>query len=354
MGMYPQTAMPVSWFNPRRLLGPIVAAFATVLAILTLDTSLAAVCGEQVAWLPPPFGTERLAEIHSRAARFEELDRAGTVADSNLIAVLGLSQVRHDLDARTLGANDPRHRDWMVLGADGRTLRQLAIFGRALAESSLRPRMVILGVAMTQAHREDGDGDDSGLSRLPSDLRHRRYWEAMRDVSWLVRQRLAMEEEWVLWRDAGAHAVRAAFGLPMNATYVPEEDAFSVWRGAVMQPMPLTGGLPLDGPRSLLTVDQFDKNQRQVEALAGLIRDFRAKGAEVIGVLMPESARLRAAYPPEIAARFNQTVAAACGGQPIRIIDLRAGVPDSLFHDDGHLSEAGRQRLSALLPGLLP
>jgi hypothetical protein len=343
------------WFWPNRLLSTFKAAICVLTAMGALEVLLRIGLGPNPAWLPPVFGTDRFEQFTRRLARVEQIERAGDVSDANLVAVLGLSQVRYDLDSHVLYANDPEHRAWLVLGGDGRNFEQFQLFGQTLVDSALRPRLVVLGLARAMIRREGSDPDpDASSSSFLGHLRRRETWEALRDCSWVVRHRLRMQEETFLLVYHSARAVRAAFGLPMSATYVPEADPWSSW---TMPSDVLPRAVNIDtqwrARQATLTPDQFQNNDRQTDALVQLVAALRRKGATVVCVLMPETERLRAFYPPIIAPGFAQAIIAAGAQRPLKVIDLRDDFPDDEFHDDAHLDGEGRRRFSIILPALL-
>jgi hypothetical protein len=343
-------------FRPSRLGSLLLALAAAVAALEVLSGLLFAAFGASPAWLPPVFSTDRLELFTRRLAAVEQIERTGKVSDVNLVAVLGLSQVRYDLDANVLNANDPRHRSWMILGGDGRNFEQLALFGRTLVDSALRPRLVLLGLAKSMSRREGADPEPPPtLSGFVHHIRHRDLWDALRDCSWVTRQRLRLQEETFLLTYHSTGQLRAVFGLPMSATYVPESDPWSSWT----EP---SDALPRDmqvdeqwrARQKILTADQFQNNERQIAAFVKLVNNLQNKGAVVAYVMMPETTRLREFHPAVITASFEQAITAADSSTPMHVVDLQSAFKDDEFHDDAHLDGEGRRRMSAILPAMLP
>jgi hypothetical protein len=323
-------------------------------AIIFVDISLSFASGESPRWLPPLFGTDRFNDFENRVTQFEDMKRSGQVRDDNLVAVLGLSQVRHDMDPRALSANDPRHRDWLVLGTEGRNFRQIALPSRVLIHSQLRPAMVVLMLAFSQTLPDATDSADQESPRMVlSHLRHRQFWQAARDCSWLVRHRLFFLEEATILHYEFARRVRDTFGLPMSVTYTPQFDPFAPWP-KLGRNGDLIPSEEWEGRKEMLVASNFVHMQNNLQALAALVRELRANGARVVVVLAPETSRLRKIYPLIAPETFNKALVEASNTDPLPVFDLRAVMPDAAFGgDDAHLNSDGREEFSAKMPALL-
>jgi len=342
-----------SWYLPFRLLKPLGAAAASLAAILVLDVLLSAACGETPRWLPPLFGTDRFADFENRVTQFEDMKRSGSVRDDHLIAVLGLSQVRHDMDPRALSANDPWHREWLVLGTEGRNFRQIALPSRVLIHSRLRPATVLLMLAFSQTLPDAKYTADESLHMVLTNLRHRQFWQAARDCSWLVRHRLMFLEEATLFHYEATRRVRNLFSLPMSVTYTPAFDPFAPW-----PKLGRDGGLiapdEWEGRKAMMVARSFANMGENFQSLVDLVRDLRVMGSKVVVVLAPETSRLRDLYPAVAVDAFNEALDEASNGEPLPVIDLRAVMPDAAFGgDDAHLNSEGREEFSAKMPALL-
>jgi hypothetical protein len=339
-----------------RLRNPVIAAAAIGAALLFLDVGLGLALGIRPPWLPASFDAWILSDVGSRLARVEQLERAGQINDRNLIAVVGLSPVREDCDPPVLQASDPLKRHWLVLGGQGRTFATMEVFGRALAESPVHPRRVVLGVVPAMVHHDNSaEPQDSTPRRLLGDLRRRRIYHVLLDASWLFRNRDALADECTLLIYQAQRRTRLLCRLPMSATYPPESDPWTSWT-AVFKERTDPGMMKLQwqGHQTLLNPAQFADVGCQIDALSRLVAELRSNGAEVICVLMPETSRLRAIYPPVVRQRFDEALAAASAGEKVPFLDLRGDIPDDMFYDDAHLNPRGRHLFSTLLPALLP
>jgi hypothetical protein len=339
-----------------RLRDALTALAAVAAALLLLDVALQITLGTRPAWLVASFSADLLSDIGSRLARVEQLERAGQVNDQKLVAVIGLSPVREGIDPATLDAADPEKRDWLVLGAQGRTLATLEIFGRALADSPVRPKLVVLGLVPAMVHHDDSAEPFEASPRLLlRHLRQHRVYHVLLDASWLLRNRDSLADESTLLIYESQRLMRSICRLPMSATYPPEKNPWTSWTAVTGEHASAAmTELQWEGHKMLLAPAQFRDVKRQIDALRNLVAELREHGSDVICVIMPESQRLRQIYPPIVEERFADAIAAAREKEPLPVIDLRGDIPDDLFFDDAHVNPRGRQRLSSELPALLP
>jgi hypothetical protein len=346
----------VSRFDLFRLRGPLIASAVVGLAILLLDMALQAALGTSPDWLAAAFSSEVLDQCGSRLARVEQLERAGQVSDQRLVAVVGLSPVREGIDPQMLAAADPEKRNWLVLGSQGRTFATLEVFVRALAESPVHPRLVVLGIVPAMLHHEDrAEPQDASPRLLLHHLRQHRYYHVALDASWLMRNRDSLADESSLLVYESQRLMRWVFGLPMSATYPPEKDPWTSWTEVYGEhsTAALTE-LQWQGHKTLLVPSQFRDVRRQSQALRNMVTELRRHGSDVVCVLMPETQRLRNLYPPIVGQKFGDAVAMARADGSLPVIDMRADIPDDMFFNDAHLNPRGRKRLSSELPALLP
>ncbi|MBV8458628.1 MAG: hypothetical protein JO122_18670 [Acetobacteraceae bacterium] len=93
----------------------------------------------------------------------------------------------------------------------------------------------------------------------------------------------------------------------------------------------------------------YSSEGANARALIALVRAARAPGIEVVILLLPEGTTLRTSIPPEAMRCLRDTLTRGFGPAAPPVIDLRAALPDSMFHDPLHPSLAGRQRATRLL-----
>jgi hypothetical protein len=335
--------MPV--VAPSRLL-PIVKALVSVgVALGVVDLLLNVAFGVHPRGTPPPFNPDAVTGFSGRIAAFEQMESAGKVHDDQLVAVLGISTVECDLDPTILDANDPDHRKWLVLGESGHNFTQLKLYSRPLLDSSLRPRLVVLGVHafMLRSTERDFSNDDAPVAPLDH-LRHHQVKLLAKDLSWLERNHVRLEDESNLLVELGTDRLRRILGLPMYHWYPVDTHPGDCWtflsgeKGTadwVTQQW--------EGFSRILIPEQFPPTNAQTQALASMVEQFRARGSEVICVLMPETSQLRHLAPPIADTRFADTVAAISTPQnPLRVIDLRGMMPDDVYFDYTHLNPEGR------------
>ena len=343
-------------FSWPRLLPKFRAAAAAAAAAGLLDVLLAVAFGHTPDWLCGVFDAEVFDRFGSRLAKVQQMKSAGRIDEQKLIAMIGLSPVREDTDPALLEANDPDHRGWLILGAQGRTFATLDVYARTLADSGIHARQVAIGIMPSMLHHDDDAVPvDAAISRLPHHLRHFQIHHVLLDLSWVYRNSNALADQATLVMYEAATRSRLIFGLPMSAAYAPESDAFTSWT-SVLNAHSNAEHMVLqwDGHRQLLVPEQFQSIDRQINSFARTVNRLRAGGSEVVLILMPETSRLRGIYPQIIEQRFGEAVRIASAGAPLQIIDMRAAVDDDLFWDDGHLNPQGRRVFSSELPGKIP
>jgi hypothetical protein len=277
---------------------------------------------------------------------------AREVRDDQIVAVVGISTVQEDLVPSVLDANDPQRRKWLVLGQGGHNMTQLNVYIRPLLDSTVRPRLVVLGVHRFMLRSNERDFlTDAAYTFAPiRHLRHLQLKLLAKDVSWLDRNHIKLEGETDLLVARATDYVRRAFALPMYHWYPVDSrpgDSWSDHFGTRATADYLT--TQLDGFGKELNPGQFAPHNGQAEALQSLVGQLRARGSEVMFVLMPESSQLRSLAPPIAATRFSEAVAMASTPRaPVRVVDLRDLMPDEFFYDYAHLNDEGRSRLSEL------
>jgi len=341
---------------PSRLL-PIVKALACVaFALGVLDLLLNVALGVHPQGMPPPFNPDAVTNFSGRIAAFEQMEAAGSVRDDQLVAVLGISTVECDLDPTILDANDPLHRQWLVLAESGHNFTQLKLYSRPLLDSSLHPRLVVLGVHpfMLRSTERDFSNDDAPVAPL-AHLRHHQVKLLAKDLSWLERNHVRLEDESNLLVELGTDCLRRTVGLPMYHWYPVDSQPGACWtflfgeRGTadwVNQQW--------EGFSRILVPEQFPPTNAQTKALQTLVAQFQARGSKVVCVLMPETSQLRQLDPTIASTRFAETIARISTPEnPLRVVDLRDFMPDDVFFDYTHLNPEGRVQFCKVLGGLV-
>jgi hypothetical protein len=323
--------------NLRRLSAPLLAAAAIGLALAGFDAGLTALFGSRPRWLPPQLFAGSVSQVGARIARIEQLTSSGNIDNARLVSVIGNSAVEQGLDPRILAATDPHRRTWLVLAQGGGSVRELDIYGQELADSALRPRLVFLGLQISMFHSQD---------ECP----------AAASVSWLDRNYDSLVDCKTLLLYHLTRGIQATLGLPMSAMFLPQTDPWSAPAYRYDMRLPDAAmAYQLNGLKPRLDPRQYESIDRQTAALQALVEKLRRRGAQVIGVLMPETSSFRAMQSPIMTLRFQEAAASVAGaGLPLRVIDLRNAMPDDLFYDYIHLNQRGRERLSELFPSLAP
>jgi len=339
-----------------RLRPPVLAVAAVALAVALLDVSLSVACGYEPQWLPAQISWPAFVRFQAHVAAVEMLQRTGLLDDHHLVVVLGSSTAKQDFDCQVLHANDPLHRQWLVLGAGALNFAQVEGYARALTDSDVRPSLVVIGMEPSLTSREDVQASwipQASLKSFPHDLRTHRFRDAGRDCIWLDRNRDLLENAMSVLLDGASAEVRAVFHLPLAVSQPPTPDPWDV------SDLPTLHGdaADVEGKWSwrmeLLRPAHYESAERSISAFARLVAELRRRGATVVGLLTPATSRLRAAYPPIVIRRLHEAIAAASAIHPLHILDLQDSMPDDQFYDDAHLNTPGKRRFSAELPAHL-
>jgi hypothetical protein len=332
----------------------LVVGLSLALALLCLDTVLGTVFSEHLGWAAPAMDSNLLDDWGRRIARVERMQTDGELNPAYLVAVLGMSSVREDLDSAILGMHDPRHRSWLILGASGGNLTQLQQYSFTLTSSRLSPSVVVLGIHKSMLQDEEQVVPHADLHKLAAALLRGRVISAIREaglLTWFGRHNDALSN----WAIMAVHHARLALNrrqlLQMDAIYRPLDDPWSVNSSyGSIRAAAADLASQAEGLRSGLRPERYSPLNPQVRALADLVHRFRQRGSRVLCLLMPESSDYRSLYSPKIDAMFDQALRFSAQGQAIPVIDVRDMLEDTLFYDHAHLNPDGRRRLSELLP----
>jgi hypothetical protein len=327
-------------FAFNRLIPLLTALLCVGLAMIVLDIALRTALGPVPAWLPAKF-YGYLDELGSRIAKVEQLERQGKVDPQRLVVVIGGSAVRADLDPRTLEANDPLHRQWLILGGAGSTFLNLETQTRVFVDSSLKPGLIILGVHEKMLHRKDRRVHTSRAALFVA------------DHSWLYDNREDLQAFTAIVLNRAANFQRRIFNLPMSAIYTPERDPWTADSTYASRRHDESSSVEFEwrGLHGDFQLDQYESNDDEFEAFRRMVDELRAHGSRLVLVLMPEPARARSDQPPIVARQFEAAVASVA---PLEVIDLRASGPEDLYFDPSHLNSEGRTRFSTELPRIIP
>jgi hypothetical protein len=345
----------MSAFATNRLRPIINAVAIAAIAFGFCDLLLRAVLGADPRQMAPPFDPVALIAFYGRIAAFEVMQAAGNASDDHLVAVIGMSSVKADLDPSVLGANDPLRRKWLCVGAEGRNITQVSLYARSLLASRLKPRLVVLAIHPFMLRATVRDSWEHRFDPI-GHLRQGERRLLVNDFFWLGRNQYTLEDEANFLADRARERVRSGVGLPFFDWYPIDNRPWDSWNKYVGAKAPedyLEN--QREGFAAELTPDQFGPDNGQPQALRQLVKQIRDHGSDAICVLMPESSQFRALYPPVVVNGFGAAVAAASTpGRPVPVIDLRESMPDEMFYDYSHLNAAGRLEFSARLGRLIP
>lgn len=322
-------ALPI---DLRRYRGPGLVLGAIVLVLVGLDLGLRAGLGpERVAAIPDPnpvdwsyyelFGSQ-VAGVERE--RFVDPSRARPFG-----VLLGASSVQRGPLPSLV--EEETSRPWLLLGIGGGTgaCDKLRRSVPVLERAALEPDLILLGVHgiwLCDAGAAP-PGDPQPLERGA--------------VSDRLYGRLQVTREDLAARLGGG--TWAAFSPARDPWNPDPEEPYT----APVSPERFELHRELSAARGRFEAKNYVPGGAEERSLTLLLRELRPLTKRVVVALMPEHSAYRSRVPAAAEARVRAAVAAA--SDQIEVLDLRAAIDDALFHDNYHLTLAGRQELSRLL-----
>lgn len=300
-------------------------------------------------WLPKATaGTGFLEDNRQRVEGAQREYEEGRVKPGEqLCAIVGLSNVREAVPLKVVSEEAGLACRYLGLGAAGGGMPDVVPQARLLLESELRPDLVLLGIGPHQLLDTRPKPNALQMSFLESlrkgDFRNAAI--AIRNDSWFFARRndisITLENHLL---DARAALFRA-FGVHLQEAAA---DRRSPWREMIRTIFAehFSEATLREEEQFFQGLGAFDRETytnatKAPTILIQLVRDFRAHGAVVVVVLMPENSRLRQRMPPNVLEVVSMPLHRAFGEDMPPILDLRDAVEDSGFVDLAHLNPAG-------------
>lgn len=346
-------------YDLRRLRGTLIALAGVAAALGGFGLVASSALGGRPRWLPASDSTMDTIRYTTMGGKIAAVARPGALPRGERLGILlGSSSLQCAVDPTRLGPPpDGRPIRWLTLlgeGANGADLRDL---GRHLARGGLRPAVLVLAInpsllARSTEFLSDPSSFDLHILREHLTTRHlglaQRDVEAMLLVPWnrAFPQRTRIGHQIRLLIQATKMRVAGAFGLGFASIYAPAADPWVVpdWTDRDHAPRSAIP-MQMDGwrVRGWLDPASYALDGPNVLALMDLIRDARARGSEVIIVLMPEPSVLRDAMPAAARLTLDRALERHFGPASPRVFDLRDAMDDSEFWDTIHLDPHGKR-----------
>ena len=372
-------------FDLARLRGLVAAAAAVLLAMGCCSLLARAAAGGRPAWLAGGDSTiegGQDAVVGGRIAGVRQQQRRQPGSASDLGILLGSSAVGMDLDPKILDAEagDGLPARWLSLYANGANLEDIRDLADLIFGSGLRPKLLVLGIHPGLLARSDDyltDPTTLDLALLKGELAagHLRMAKAELESLSAIPLNLAFPNRTRIshrLRGLVADAKRNLFawgGMGVEALYRPDPDPWSV--RLLVEDKQAEGDIDAEGRKATVR-DMAEGPMRegllgQVKdkgwsnpaaypagganalAMIAAIREARARGIEVLVLLLPERSTLRATMPPESMDCVRDALRRGFGDAAPAVIDLREALPDAMFHDSLHVMNAGRKITSRKL-----
>lgn len=332
--------------------GWLLVLLATINGVLRLlaDTPV-------LGWLPKvTAGTGFLEDNRQRVESAQgEYEQGRIGSDEYLCAIIGLSNIREAVSLKGISDEAGLPCRYLGLGGAGVGMPDFSGQARVLLDSELRPDLVLIGIGPHQLvdtrpkpsaiHLSFLDSLRRGDFRNAAIAARNEFWFHARrpDISITVDAAL-LDARAAMFRSFGVHLqesganhrspwremIRAIFAEHFSEATLKEEEQFFADLGVFDR-------------------ETYTNSPKASVTLVRLITDFRARGAVVVVVLMPENSRMRKRMPPNIREVVAQPLRQAFGEDMPPVLDLRDTVEDEGFVDLTHLNQRGSAKCGRLI-----
>jgi hypothetical protein len=271
--------------------------------------------------------------------------------------MLGASAVREGFDPEIVSKVCDSEVRWVVFSNSGGCFKKMEYLSRPLFMSRIKPAVAVLGIYPTlltgqlipshvRRQNQIGNFKDifNGNLRVNFGRLIKKEWvfskrKEMNDIlkHSLYRIRLRLFQ----WFELGPDALFEA--NPKINPFAADYKHYRTPRGReyhFKRQMTYWSLYGWFNPRA------YQNNNGQAEALIRVIKNFQRRGTQVLIVLMPEAARLRAMEPPEALQALNAVLENAFPADTVPVIDMRDSMPEEYYFDFTHLNWEGRKRFS--------
>lgn len=287
-----------------------------------------------------------LPRLHAQVAAMEQLGAAGG-AD---VLLLGSSVVGSGLDPDLLGTASSRYDRAFTLWLPGAPVRSLEVMYEQLAEPSLAPEVVVIGLTAREVNAS-GDGQERNVQSLLTSpaLRQRAGTESLlqRLDRW-ASQRSALVRLRSTLRDPGRLVLALRAGKSDHSGGLPEP-----WN----DPRPAYQDRPEHLAQERRALEGFRPQGVELDALRRLVTTVRRDGARVVLVDMPvHGPAYEPLFPrgPADVAAYGSALAEVCAELQVECLDASTEPwTEQDFSNVNHLSRSGTERLTTLVASAL-
>ncbi len=289
------------------------------------------------------------------AGALEEYNRGRIGSDEFLGAFVGISNLREDVDLKTVGDVAGGKWRFMGLGGAGFAMPDIAPHAQVLLASDLRPDVVVLGIGLHQLvdSRPKPGAFNPGFVEYVRRRDVRNVAIAIRDWAWFYsrRQDVAVSiESSVL--DARDQLFRR-FDV-----HLPESQASrnSPWREMIKADWPehfsrntLREQAEFFEGLGIFKAETYERSPKATSVLVKLMEDFRRRGATVVLLLMPLHSEMVRRIPAAAFETLSANLQRAFASDPLPVIDMRTAIGDEGFVDLPHLNRKGSAKFSQIM-----
>ncbi len=276
-------------------------------------------------------------------------------SDDHLGAFVGISNLREDIDLKTV--QDLAGSNWRFLGLGGAgfAVSDIAPHAEALLASDLRPDLVVLGIGLHQLIDipPTSGAFNPGVAEYLRRGDVRNVAIGIRDWLWFYSRR---QDVSVSTESAVLDARERLFHRWNVHVDETRANRRSPWREMIKADWPehFSSNTLGEEEQFFERLGVFDAStyrhpSKSTEVLMQLLQRFRRRQASVVLLLLPQHSRLRQRIPGDALDLLAATLQRAFPEDAIPLLDFRAAIDDDGFVDLPHLNRPASVRFTRLM-----
>jgi hypothetical protein len=326
-------------------------------AVVMVDAGLNATVGLTARWLPYheyPTDTSVFDATGGKIVAAMASERVQG-RDRPLGVLFGQSTVGAAVDPRIMEHDVQPPMRWANLHGWGGSLNRTLDLSDMTLLSGLKPSVVVLGINPYMLVGRDY-GATVGLEKKSVKRAIKeRSWTITNYilVNYLIRYNILWAKFWIF--DHFGQGIGAMYRPDDGLSGIPPPALAQAGAGAakakerVVSDGEVKARLVENRALGWFEPERYTVNENNAHSLAKIVHDWRARGARVIIVLMPEHSLFRNQFPAEATRCFAAINDKFFHDDPVPVINLRDRIADQRFQDPDHVNITGRQEASHLV-----
>jgi len=289
------------------------------------------------------------------AGAVEEYSLGRISSDEHLGAFVGISNLREDVDLKTVADVTGGSWRFIGLGGAGFALPDITPHANVLINSDLRPDLVAVGLSLHQLvdTRPKPGAFNAGLAEYLRRGDWRNSAVAIRNWFWFYARR----QDVTMAAEASVLDARERLFRSWNV-HLREQQVgrHSPWREMIKSDWPehfsantLREQAQFFEEMGVFDAGTYEKSPKATAALVRVIEGFRSRGARVVVLLLPQHSQLRERIPRQAYDIFTTALKQKFSAEPLPLLDLRTIIDDDGFVDLPHLNRKGSTKFSKLM-----